>query len=1292
MTISRRIVLLLIFPVLGFIFFAVLTWQHLDKITAEDAEFQNHVVPSLSTISHIVQNINIINVSRQAALMSIDQEELAKASTESTEASKESLRMLSQYEKGQMDPKRRIANEKFRSYFEELIRQSSEIFALSAAGKRAEAEALHKRSFDIVNGKISQSIDGWLEFNKVSTAARTQLMNSETDRAHLELALTSFGLIFVCGFIAYRLHQNVISPIRSVQQSVEAIAAGNYSQPVNRLSALDETGQLARQVDVLRRVAEAQERDRAVKARINQIMTELYANRDLVDFEQRLLTQLATDLGARQLKIYRLEIGQDELQSVGDYPLYQEAIENVWPQIKEFAQQCVREQKLLNILPAHLTPAQTRGADLYSPVAFHPILSNERTLGVLVVTSGDTLDMRAAELLKELLPTVGSMLAQSELTRRNLEKDLALNQQRQQLKLFLDTAPVGVVMNVAGVVKFANPRAQELVDLKVGGCARAGDVNTEAREHVMALLEADGLARDIETKMRGPDGEIRSILGTHLKMDYEGERGELSWLTDISKLKAIEAEINRAKDLALESTRAKSDFLANMSHEIRTPMNAIIGMSYLALRTELSPRQRGYLEKVHKSAENLLGIVNDVLDFSKIEAGKLTMEKVNFQLEDSTDALINLVGQRCEEKGLELLFDFHPDLPTALVGDPLRLGQVLTNLVSNALKFTEQGQIIVGAEVVEETPTDLEFHFWVRDSGIGIAADQVERLFQAFTQSDTSTTRKYGGTGLGLAISKQLVELMQGKIWLESVVGQGSTFHFHIRLGFQTLDKPTRMLSADEMSGLRLLVVDDNPAAQKILANLARHLGLAAEIAENGAVALQMIAAAEKTTRPFDLTLMDWKMPVMDGLTCLQQLAAVTTVRRPANIMVTAHGRHDVMEAAGRMGVRLPSVLIKPVTASTLLEAIGAAVGKTAHVDTRVARKADRLNEYFQQLQGVNLLLVEDNKMNQELAQELLTQAGIVVTIADHGQAALDLLAQGLIFDGILMDCQMPVMDGYVATKKIRANPAFAALPIIAMTANAMSEDREKVLAVGMNDHIAKPLNLDQMYSTIAQWVRPANPPVAAVVPLLVAAPELALNLPGIATATGLGISMGNGKLYRKLLLMFGESYSEVVTQFWLASADADSQAAARYAHTLKGTAGNIGAHGVQAAAAELEAACERAASKAELEQALAKILVELTPVLAGIARLKPSPVISNLGKPHALDATDITLLAQLEAMLARSDARATDLGAALVASLQAHGHAAHLKKAMVHLEQYDFDAALEDVRALRRDLGGLSS
>ena len=1292
MTISRRIVLLLIMPVLGLIFFAVLTWQHLDKITKEDAEFQNHVVPSLSTISHIVQNINIINLSRQAALMSINKEELAIALTESTEASQESLRMLSQYEKGQLDPKRRMANEKFRSYIEELIRQTSEIFALSTAGKRAEASALHKRTFDIVNGKISQSIDGWLEFNEVSTQARTQLMNSKTDQARLELTLTSFGLILISGFIAHRLHQNVIAPIRSVQQSVEAIAAGNYAQPVSRLSFADETGQLARQVDVLRRVAEAQERDRAVKARINQITTELYSNRDVADFEQRLLTQLATDLGTRQLKIYRLEIGRDELQSVGDYPLDQEAIENVWPQIKEFAQRCVREQKLLSILPANLTPAQTRGANLYSPVAFHPILSNERTLGVLVVTSGDTLDMRAAELLKELLPTVGSILAQSELTRRNLEKDLALNQQRQQLKLFLDTAPVGVVMNVGGVVKFANPRAAELVNVQAGGCAQAGDVNTEAREHVLALLEAEGVARDIETKLRGPDGEIRDVLGTHLKMNYEGESGELSWLTDISKLKVIEAEIIRAKDLALESTRAKSDFLANMSHEIRTPMNASIGMSYLALRTELNPRQRGYLEKVHKSAENLLGIVNDVLDFSKIEAGKLAMEKVDFQLEDSTDALINLVGQRCEDKGLELLFDFQPDLPTALVGDPLRLGQVLTNLVSNALKFTEQGQIIVGAEVVEETPTDLKFHFWVRDSGIGIAADQVEYLFEAFTQSDASTTRKYGGTGLGLAITKQLVELMEGKLWCESVLGQGSTFHFQVRLGLQPVVKPVRMLSAHEMSGLRLLVVDDNPAAQKILANLGRHLGLTVEIAGNGAIALEVIAAAEKTTQPFDLTLMDWKMPVMDGLTCLQQLAATTAKRRPANIMVTAHGRHDVVEAAGRMGMELPTVLVKPVTASTLLEAIGFAVGKLAQPQARAHRKADRLSEYFEQLQGVRLLLVEDNKMNQELAQELLTQAGILVTIADHGQAALDLLAQGLIFDGILMDCQMPVMDGYVATKKIRVNPAFAALPIIAMTANAMSEDREKVLAVGMNDHIAKPLNLDQMYSTIARWVRPAQPAVAAVVPSLPVAPALALDLPGIATATGLGISMGNEKLYRKLLGMFKESYDGAVAQFWSAHQEADPQAAARYAHTLKGTAGNIGALAVQTAAAELELACERSAPLAELEHALAKVSLALGPVLAGIAQLKPSSVISPSGQSAALDSAGIALLDQLEAMLARSDARAADIGAQLAVTLQGSGQGSHLKKALGHLEQYDFDAALEEVRSIRLHLGGLTS
>ncbi|NBX59199.1 MAG: hybrid sensor histidine kinase/response regulator [Opitutaceae bacterium] len=1291
MTIARRIIILAVIPLCGFVIYTLITWRHLDAIAKQEAEFELHTAPSLVTISRIVHNLGTINLGLQRSLVMSVNDERATAQKNFTAATQEALHLLADYEKGKLDPQRRLANEKFRAYLEELIRQSTEIFALEAAGKEAEALLVYKKYFATLNSKIDASVDDWLQFNAARTTERARLTANEMSKAHTQLALASLAQMLLCGFIAYQTYRNVVGPIQSLQQSVESITAGNYTHPVSRLSASDETGKLAREVEVLRRVAEARERDRNLKVRINQITSQLYADRTGANVEQRLLSALAPDLRARPLKIYRQEAGAD-LQSAGDYPLEQETLESVWPQIKEFAQQCAREQKQLNVMPANLFPAQVRGADLGRPVGFYPLLANDKTLGVLAVTSGDTLEANEIELLKELLPIMGIMLAQYELMRRNEEQAAALNQQRQQLKLFLDTAPVGVVMNVGGVVKFANPRAAELVNVQVGSCARAGDVNTEAREHVSALLEAEGVARDIETKLRGPDGEIRDVLGTHLKMNYEGESGELSWLTDISKLKVIEAEIIRAKDLALESTRAKSDFLANMSHEIRTPMNAIIGMSYLALRTELNPRQRGYLEKVHKSAENLLGIVNDVLDFSKIEAGMLAIEKVDFQLEDSTDALINLVGQRCEEKGLELLFDFQPDLPTALVGDPLRLGQVLTNLVSNALKFTEHGQIIVGAEVVEETPTDSKFHFWIRDSGIGIAADQVERLFQAFTQSDASTTRKYGGTGLGLAISKQLVELMEGKLWCESVVGQGSTFHFQVPLGLQPVVKPVRMLSAHEMSGLRLLVVDDNPAAQKILANLGRHLGLNVAIAENGAIALEVIAAAEKTTQPFDLTLMDWKMPVMDGLTCLQQLAATTAARRPANIMVTAHGRHDVVEAAGRMGMELPTVLVKPVTASTLLEAIGFAVGKLAHPQARAHRKADRLGEYFAQLQGVHLLLVEDNKMNQELAQELLTQAGILVTIADHGQAALDLLAQGLTFDGILMDCQMPVMDGYVATKKIRANPAFAALPIIAMTANAMSEDREKVLAVGMNDHIAKPLNLDQMYSTIAQWVRPAHPAVAAVIPSLPAAPALALDLPGIATATGLGISMGNEKLYRKLLGMFKESYDGVVAQFWLAHQEADPQATARYAHTLKGTAGNIGAHGVQIAAAELELACERSAPLAELEHALAKVSLALGPVLAGIARLKPSLVISPSGQSVALDSAGIALLDQLEAMLARSDARAADLGAQLAVALQGSGQGSHLKKALGHLEQYDFDAALEEVRSIRLNLGGLTS
>ncbi|MEY4100399.1 MAG: hypothetical protein RL300_1570, partial [Pseudomonadota bacterium] len=528
-------------------------------------------------------------------------------------------------------------------------------------------------------------------------------------------------------------------------------------------------------------------------------------------------------------------------------------------------------------------------------------------------------------------------------------------------------------------------------------------------------------------------------------------------LEDVSNERQMLDAIQRARAAAEEATRMKSEFLANMSHEIRTPMNAIIGMSLLALQTELSDKQRNYIEKVHRSGQNLLGIINDILDFSKIEAGKMSMEKVAFQLEDVMENFANLVSMKTEDKGLELIFTAAPDVPTALLGDPLRLGQILTNLGNNAVKFTERGEIVMGVETVTQSADDVELHFWVKDTGIGMTPEQCDRLFQSFNQADASTTRKYGGTGLGLAISKTLVELMGGRIWVESTPGQGSVFHFHAHFGLQKEPQEKRMFRADELRGLRVLVVDDNASARNILSDMVRSFGLDAEVAAGGEQALDMIGQALRANQPYSLLLLDWRMPGMDGLETMRLAQETCKPHIPAVIMVTAYGREEALSAAREQGISLHNVLTKPAAPSTLLESIGAALNKGYRSATRATQKTENHGVVMTRLAGARVLLVEDNDMNQELALELLNQAGISVVVANHGQQALDILANDSRFDAVLMDCQMPVMDGYTATREIRKNPDWQTLPIIAMTANAMAGDREKVIAAGMCDHIAKP-------------------------------------------------------------------------------------------------------------------------------------------------------------------------------------------------------------------------------------------
>ncbi len=647
-------------------------------------------------------------------------------------------------------------------------------------------------------------------------------------------------------------------------------------------------------------------------------------------------------------------------------------------------------------------------------------------------------------------------------------------------------------------------------------------------------------------------------------------------------------ELARAQLAAEASTRAKSEFLANMSHEIRTPMNAILGMSYLALQTGLDARQRNYVDKVHRAAESLLGVINDILDFSKIEAGRLEIENIPFRLGDVLDQLATLVSMSAEEKGLELLFALPPGLPTALVGDPSRLGQVLLNLSNNAVKFTERGEVTVAVTETARDGQRVTLRFEVRDTGIGLAPEARVRLFQPFTQADASTSRQYGGTGLGLAICRHLVERMGGEIGVDSEPGRGSCFHFSVPFGLQPEAAPAPQDAG--LHGMRVLIVDDHPAARELLRTLAAAFGLQAETAADGAAALQLVAQADAQDRPFKLLLLDWRMPGLDGIGCLEQLGHAAGRHAPPTVlMVTAFNRDEAERQLAARGLRVAGLLPKPVTPSGLLDACADALGRPRAGPSRNEQRQELLQARQAGLAGARILLVEDNPINQELARDLLNRAGIVVSIAGDGQEALEILARER-FDAVLMDCQMPVMDGYEATRALRRRPELKELPVIAMTANAMAGDRQKVLEAGMNDHVAKPIRVDDLFATLARWVHPALPAPVPEVPL-----------PALDMRAGVAALMGDEALYRRLLLMFRERESDFVARFRAACEQGDGDALTRHAHDLKSVAGSLGMPALQRAAAALEEACRLRGEAAALEPLLQAVQRQLAPVLASL-------------------------------------------------------------------------------------------
>jgi two-component system sensor histidine kinase/response regulator len=804
----------------------------------------------------------------------------------------------------------------------------------------------------------------------------------------------------------------------------------------------------------------------------------------------------------------------------------------------------------------------------------------------------------------------------------------------------------------------------------------------------------EGTRTTVEVRCPLPGAEWRpDALGAARNILARQTRDEL-----LEHLQANNAALAEASARADAATQAKSDFLANMSHEIRTPMNAILGLCHLTLRTDLAPRQRDYVQKIEGSARHLLGIINDILDFSKIEAGKLHIEELDFALHEVLENVSNQIAEKCAAKGLELVVDVERAVPARLVGDPMRLGQVLINYANNAVKFTERGEVALSVRVVQEDADTLLLRFAVRDTGIGLTEEQRARLFRSFEQADSSTTRKYGGTGLGLAISRALAERLGGEVGVDSTLGRGSVFWFTARVGRSSTHHTVPALLAADLRGLRALVVDDHEHARAVLQALLEDIGLEVDAAATGEEGLARASAAERASNPYALVFVDWQMPGIDGLEVARRLRAARLPQPPKMVMVTAFGRDDVVGAARAAGI--DSILTKPVNASVVLDCVARSLDASGTRRLSSTRALDPL-EGLHVLAGARVLLVEDNELNQEVATALLGQAGLVVHVAENGRLAVEAV-QRTDYDVVLMDMHMPVMDGVSATRAIRALPGFQKLPIIAMTANVMQADRERCLEAGMNAHIAKPIEPSDLCDTLLAWVpaRAGAPPVA---PPRSVQPPVRSNLApppapdssaaasedpliGAARQSGLDVTgalrrlLGDHRLYASMLRRFADRQRAFAPQI-IGMLDAgDVGDAERLAHTLKGLASNLGAGPLSREAGALESLLRERAPRDAVDVQCARTVASLEEVLDGL--LRDEAPVSLRATPAPVDLlTLVDVTARLRSLLEESDAEALEVFTANRALLRA-GYPVHFEALSLAAEAFDTDALLEVLRA----------
>jgi len=1115
--------------------------------------------------------------------------------------------------------------------------------------------------------------------------------------------------------------------LADISRVANAIAGGDLTQVI-RNDYPGQFGEMVSALTLLQRASIELENKRWVGAKTAAILSRVQQAESLQDFGQQVLTLLCPAVGAAQGLAYA------DSDDVGvQFPVagYGRAPDGPAYAIGEgLVGQCAHDRQPL-VLDDPTGSVLRLSSGLVDAPPHHvqvlPLVHRNIAIGIIELALVAEPDSRR----RMLLDTLPDLLAPSlEVLRRNLRtqrlseeikaqaeeleaqkeellnSDASLRQTNTLMNQIMAAATEIAIVSTdrAGAITLFNVGAEMLLGWPAEQVVRHENFTRflVAEEFEAAANPGDGITKEFsaivaETEVKGLDSRecifvrnngsrFTGLLQISPTVSATGmTTGYLCIVQDITLRRTLEHEMKNARELAEEASRMKSDFLANMSHEIRTPMNGIIGMTHLVLNTEMTLRQRDYIRKIQLSGQHLLRIINDILDISKIEAGKLAIEHTDFELEAALSSVVNLIAEKAAEKGLELILDVASDVPVDVVGDSLRLGQVLINYANNALKFTERGEIDIIVRVREVTADSVLLWFAVRDTGIGLSDEQKGRLFTAFTQGDTSTTRQYGGTGLGLAISKQLAEMMGGEVGVDSVAGEGSTFWFTARLGISHKVKRV-LLPEPDLRGRHVLVVDDNDNARQVMSEMLASMSFAVAAVTSGRDAVAAVEQADRANQPYELVFMDWHMPIMNGIDACRQIQSLHLAEPPHLLLVTAYGREEVFHQAEDAGIH--DVLVKPLNASMLFDsAMRVLHGGGADASVTLAAASTAL-ENLATITGARILLVEDNEINQEVALQLLRHARFDADLAENGRVALDRL-NAHDYDLVLMDMQMPVMDGTTATKELRSIPGLAELPVVAMTANVQPADRQRCLDSGMNDFLAKPIEPDMLWQTLLKWIPPRHAPLplpatisspGAVPP----APTFDLGVPGIDSGPALRRMLGSTELYFATLRKFCKLQENLSEAMRLALDADDWNIAQRQAHTLKGVAASIGAADLSSEAAALEKALAARQPRADVDERIGVIDAQLNELIAAVRTKVPAPPAA----PASDAAAAVAALAELERLLSESNPEAMAWLDRNAGALQGALPAARLTEVEAAVHACDLDDALRLLREARQQEG----